>query len=148
MNSCFVCGTSYNVNNFGKFIFQEKDFPAIKVSFITSELDSSVMNLSAEIDKIYEECDDVQKSNILDSYFQAKKFLSYLDCIEFPNVLLCDDNCFAFTWDTQNVAVSVVFRSNNIFTYSIVTKGSNDFGLVTQTSENQRKFVERLSEVL
>ncbi len=141
-----VYGTSYNVNNFGKFIFQEGDFPAIKVSFATSELDSSVMNLAAEIDKIFNECDD--KESILDSYFQANKFLKYLDYIESPNVLLCDDNYLAFTWDNLNVAASVVFRSNNTFTYSIVTKDSNDFGVITQTVENQRNFVERLSEVL
>lgn len=148
MSSRTMCGISYNINNFGKFTFQEKDFPAIRVSFVTSELDSSVMNLSAEIDKIYNECDDEIKESVLDSYFQAKKFLKYLNYIESPNVLLSDDNYLAFTWDTFNVAVSVVFRSNNTFTYSIVTKDSNDFGVITQTVENQRNFVERLSEVL
>ena len=66
------------------------------------------MNLAAEIDKIFNECDD--KESILDSYFQANKFLKYLDYIESPNVLLCDDNYLAFTWDNLNVAASVVFR--------------------------------------
>ena len=141
------------IPDFKKFRFSPDEFKPLTLQGnfdSTAEIDNSGMDLLAQLDEVFEACcndawdyDEKYSAKAIseESYSQAKRFIKYLDDVESPSVVPCFDGFIGFQWNTHLTTISIVFRENNTLTYSIVTDNTNNFGIMEQTDENQRKFV-------
>ena len=156
MATC-VWGYGYYPQN-KRFLFEEADLKTVVVAFsTTNSVESSSSTLIESIDEVYDECINdgwAVENNLIAkgiktfSYHQAKIFAKYIENMILPDVVPCYDGLLGFSWNLEQIAISIVFRENNQFTYSIVKKDSNHYGIITQTDGEQRHFVKRIIEEL
>ena len=114
--------------------------------------------LLMEIEKMYS---DLQCQNWIEklkhdyidikykSYLQIKEFVHYIDKIELvPSIIPYANNCLGLEWNTKNKIISVMFKENNTFIYSIITDDLNEYGENNQTKINQLNFINRIYGIL
>lgn len=127
-------------------------------SLVTTECVNSVKtSLVEEIDSIYENCKqdgwvNNKKEKSLginyNSTLQAKEFASYIEDIEKPYVIPFANGCIGFEWNVNNKIISIMFKSEGTYIYSIVADTRNEYGENKQTIENQQNLFQRISQVL
>ena len=139
--------------------FIEKDLLELfDKNFITTEKVNSVRTtLSEEIDDIYNECnyDGWANSKQDKSYaikyrstVQAKEFANYIEDIKQPNVIPFMNGYIGFEWNISNKIISIVFKDNGDYIYSIITDSINDYGENKQNTENQKALSSRIFKIL
>lgn len=127
-------------------------------SLVTTECANSVKtSLTEEIDSIYKNCkqdgwvnNKKEKSLGINysSTLQAKEFAGYIENLEQPYVVPFANGCIGFEWNVNNKLISVMFKSEGTYIYSIVTDTMNEYGENKQTIENQQNLFQRISQVL
>ena len=127
-------------------------------SLVTTECANSVRTaLIEEIDKIYDECKEEGWANLkkekslplsYKSTVQAKEFASYIEDLPQPYVIPYVNGCIGFEWNSCNKAISIIFKPEGSYIYSIITNTLNDFGENTQNTANQRALFQRISQIL
>ncbi len=127
-------------------------------SLVTTECVNSVKtSLTEEIDSIYEDCKqdgwvNNKKEKSLgvnyDSTLQAKEFASYIEDMAQPYVVPFANGCIGFEWNINNKLISIMFKAEGSYIYSIVTDTMNEYGENKQTIENQQNLLQRISQVL
>ena len=141
-----------------RFIVEKTDIRSVVVNFTTTAVVNSInLTLDSIIDSVYNECSKdgwavekkIKAIGIKEcSYIQAKKFTKYLNKVPLPNVVPCFDGYIGFSWNMDDISISIVFREDNQFTYSIVKNVSNHYGIITQTDAEQKHFAEIIYEEL
>lgn len=124
----------------------------------TTEIDNTQIGLYEELEQIYNNCkedgweiedDYPSKGVIKESYEQAKRFIAYINNnTPVPNMDAYFNGLIGFTWDSEKASVSLMFKTNSTFTYSIVNDSTKQFVAAKQTKETQNEFIKKLIEVL
>lgn len=127
-------------------------------SLVTTECANSVRtSLVEEIDNIYEKCQkdgwvnnkkEKSKGINYQSTLQAKEFASYIDDMEQPYVVPYSNGCMGFEWNSNNILISIMFKPNNSYVYSIITDTISDYGENKQNSKNQQDLLLRIADIL
>lgn len=141
-----------------KTIIEPELLEELTSSLVTTECANSVrVSLNEEIDKIYEECKQNNWANSKEeqcigmnynSILQAKEFASYIEDMEQPYVVPYSNGCIGFEWNINNNLISVMFKPEGSYIYSIITDTINDFGENKQNSKNQHDLLQRISNIL
>lgn len=131
---------------------------ALTSSLITTECANSVRtSLTDEIDNIYEECkldgwvNNKKEKSIGINYkstVQAKEFANYIENIEQPYVVPYSNGCIGFDWIIDDKSISIMFKPEGSYVYSIITNTISDYGENKQTSKNQMNLFQRISSIL
>ena len=53
-----------------------------------------------------------------------------------------------FEWNSNNILISIMFKPNNSYVYSIITDTISDYGENKQNSKNQQDLLLRISDIL
>lgn len=127
-------------------------------SLVTTECVNSVKtSLTEEIDNIYKDCrqdgwvnNKKEKSLGINynSALQAKEFASYIEDLDQPYVVPFTNGCIGFEWNINNKLISIMFKAEGNYIYSIVSDTMNEYGENKQTIENQQNLLQRISQVL
>ena len=160
MSACaYAWNSSYSACSFlNKLRLNADLLESFDSSFITTEQTNSIRTtLSADIDRVYEECKNDGWGNLRNEKFvglnqlsahHAKEFACYIENIQQPNVVPYSNGCIGFEWNSSEKIISIMFKENGNFVYSIITDSVNDYGENKQTSENQQNLLSRISSIL
>lgn len=144
--------------NFLKPVLTGDLLEQLNKSFITTEKVNSIRTtLSEEIDKVYSErnydgwANSKKEKSYAIKYFsteQAKEFASYIENIKQPQVIPFMDGFIGFEWNFSNKIISIVFKDNGNYIYSISTDSINVYGENKQNTENQLDLSNRIFKIL